>query len=297
MAPPFVAEEAWTLPVAPIDRRLFSPLDGGTVDGALDGVAITPATGYRFSGFTRDVSATGWEVAAVTAFLIVPRIRRRIDNSVSFNFRSEGLFGRDTKTLGMDKLMHGFEAYLLADILQAAIANRVDDDRSATITAGIVAAGISTLAESLDGFSSTGFSHEDALVNLAGVGFSVIRNLTPTLHNMVDFRWSLRPTFDGSLGITEQRLDRSRYLLAFQFAGLDRFERTPLRFLELHLGYHASGFTSADRAAGEPLQRHLYVGIGFNVQALFARRPTRRVERIARDVFDYIQIPWVAADL
>lgn len=278
----------------------FGPMDLSTyrLQPAGNTATVPQAhTAYRLSGFSRDVSAAGWEVGLASAYVLLPRIVRRADSSVGFSIRSEGLFGRDTKSLGMDKLLHGFKAYVLTDVLQAAIAHRTGDDRSAIITAGILGAGLSTIAEVLDGFSPTGFNPEDAAVNIAGAGFSMLRNSVPALHDVLDFRLSLDPAFDGSLSTTEGRLDRSRYLLAFQPGGMPVFERTPLRFVELHLGYYASGFTAADRAAGEPLRRHVYVGIGFNVQALFSRRPARRVERIARDLFDYVQIPWVATDL
>lgn len=286
IAPSPVAQPGWT------DPGLVPMQDDGS------DVAMQPGdTGYALSGFTRDISATGWEVAAATAYVLAPRFVRRAESSTGFTIRSEGLFGRDTKSLGMDKLLHGFKAYVLTDVLQAAIANRTGDDRSAIITAGLLGAGLSTVAELLDGFSPTGFNPEDAAVNIAGVGFSVLRNAVPALHDVIDFRLSLRPVFDGTLSSTEGRLDRSRYLLAVQLSGLPALERSPLRFVELHLGYHASGFTSADRAAGEPLRRTVYVGIGFNVQALFARRPDRRIERVARDIFDYVQIPWAAVEL
>jgi hypothetical protein len=68
-----------------------------------------------------------------------------------------------------------------------------------------------------------------------------------------------------------------------------------LRFVELQTGYYARGIFSANRALGEMPRRHIFFGIGFNVQQLFANKPRSKVERWAKGAFDYLQVPYTAA--
>lgn len=236
-----------------------------------------------------------WEIGAVAAYITVPRIARRIKQSAPFHFHSEGWFGKSTYSLGMDKMLHAYKTYVITDVLQSVIARRTGDTRGAAITAGIVGAGLMTWAEVFDGFSTTtGFSYEDGLVHLAGAGVSVLRNTVPGLRDKVDFRLEFKPKFDGTMKDTRGRLAQSKYLIAVQLDGFKRFERSPLRFAELQFGYYARGFSAAERLAGDPLKRRLFVGVGFNVQALFSRKPKSSAERIARGAFDYIQVPYTA---
>ncbi len=84
--------------------------------------------------------------------------------------------------------------------------------------------------------------------------------------------------------------DRHKYLLAFKLDGFDTFRDTPLRYLELHLGYYARGYDQYD---GLPWQvderfRTVYVGVGLNVGRLL--KPLWDTQR-----FNYIQMPYTYA--
>jgi len=257
--------------------------------------APPPETRYSLNSFGRDTGTVGWEVAAVVAAVTATRFKDITEGGGDFRFKSEGFFGRDTSSLGMDKLHHAWKTYVLADVLQGLIEKRTGNNRSAAYSAAAISLGVMTYAEILDGFTKrTGFSNEDFAIHFAGAGFALVRNAVPGLRQKLDFRTQINPAALGrDLRLTDQLAER-RFLFAGQLSGWQRFEDTPWRFVELHAGYFGRGFSDAERARGAPLKRRLYVGVGFNVQQLFARKPRSFVGRVARGAFDYIQLPYTS---
>jgi len=256
-------------------------------------VRLDQAGPYRFSTFTNHVGKAGLEVGAIAAIITVPRIIRRANGSDGFHFKSEGWFGKTNYSLGMDKMHHAFKTYVIADVMQSVIARRTGDKKGAAITGGLLGLGFMTYAEVFDGFSeTTGFSYEDGLIHFAGAGLSVLRNVVPGLRDKIDYRMEAAPSFKKADNYLGDPLYDRRYLIATQLAGFKGLERSPLRFVELQAGYYARGFSPQDRAMGAPIKRQLYVGLGFNVQQLFARKPKSKIERWVKGAFDYVQLPY-----
>ncbi len=85
----------------------------------------------------------------------------------------EGFFGKGTKNGGMENLGHAYSAFVISDFFTHRIRAAGWDPRQAAVTGAILSLGVQTLVEVFDGFSdSHGFSHEDMVMNLAGVTFS-----------------------------------------------------------------------------------------------------------------------------
>ena len=155
---------------------------------------------------------------------------------------------------------------------------------------------IQTMVEVFDGFSADhGFTYEDIIVDAAGAAFSYFRNIIPGMREKVDFRFEYVPS--GNQGTFSPHSDYSgqKYILALKLAGFEAFEDTPLRFVELHAGYFARGFTSREMRRGESRRRTPYFAIGLNLQELFFGRP-QADEPIAktygRRFFEYVQVPY-----
>lgn len=250
---------------------------------------------YRFSTFEDEASSVRWEIAGMAAAMTATRFKDVTTGGSDFHFKSEGWFGRSTKTLGMDKLHHAWKTYVVTDVLQTIIARRTGEKRSAATTSALLGTGLMAYAEVLDGFTGrTGFSNEDMVAHMAGASLSLARNRIPGLRNKVDFRMLYLPRRRGNdLRLVNQMAQR-KYQVAVQLSGFRRFEDRPLRFVEVHLGYYGRGFTDLEKARGDPLRRRVYVGIGFNVQQLFTAEPKSRVERIARGSLDYVQLPYTS---
>lgn len=250
---------------------------------------------YRLSTLGRDTGKVGWEVGGLVAAMTATRFKDITKGGASFRFKDEGFFGKNTQSLGMDKLHHAWKTYVIADVLQGIIEKRTGETRSAAYSAAAISFGLLAYGEVLDGFTErTGFSNEDMVAHAAGAGFALARNAIPGLRQKLDFREQINPSGLGKdLRLVDQ-LGERKFLFAMQLSGWKRLEDTPWRFVELHAGYFARGFTDAQRARGDPLRRRLYVGIGFNVQQLFARKPKSFVGRVARGAFDYIQLPYTS---
>lgn len=183
----------------------------------------------------------------------------------------------------------------MTDVLQTIIARRTGDKREAAMSSALLGTGLMAYAEVLDGFTKrTGFSNEDMLAHMAGAGFSLARNRIPGLRNKVDFRMHYLPRGRGNDFRLVNQMAQRKYLIATQLSGFRRFENSPLRFVEVHLGYFGRGFTEVERARNDPLRRRVYVGIGFNVQQLFSAEPKSRLERMARGTLDYVQLPYTS---
>jgi hypothetical protein len=256
-----------------------------------------PAAGdERYSSFGRQAATVKWEVAAFAAYVTALHLDSTIAHYESFHFQDEGWFGKSTRNLGVDKLTHAFNAYLLTEILEWRIRRKTHGAEGGPLTAAILAMGLVTYGEIYDGLKDdSGFSYQDSVFNLAGAGLSVLRNTVPGLKEKLDFRLLLIPNSDIYTFTGKRHYAQQRFLLALQFAGFEGLRQSPLRFVELHAGYYAKNFTTRERERGEIPQRKIFFGVGLNLQELFFRSPRSRAGRAARSVLDYLQLPYTAA--
>jgi len=270
-------------------------------------------TRYSSDVFVRQALSIPWRLGGATAAITLTGIANWNWGSSSFHFHREGWFGKHTKSLGMDKLGHGYSAFVLTEFFSDGIVKSTADRRHGFYTAGLLAIGMMTYIEVFDGFSKDhGFSPEDLAVDAAGVAFSIIRRAVPGLREKVDFRLLYTPdkaTFASLRCFPRPSCDREgkttarspvtdysnqRYLLAFKLAGFKPLDRTPLRLVELHAGYYARGFTAEAEARGDPLRRRLFLGVGVNVGELLFPKRHGWLGKAARSALEYLQVPRTA---
>jgi hypothetical protein len=258
---------------------------------------------YRVATFRRETKAVRWEVVGAAAAITATRIGRLVKRGPTFTFKNEGWFGKSTDSLGMDKIHHAFKTYVIADVLQGLIRKRSGNaesgpesgSKSGVISGALIGLGLMTYGELYDGLTKGhGWSNEDMVAHMAGAGFAVLRNSVPGLREKIDFRMLTMPTFRGDQTDLTNLLAQRKYLFAAQLSGFKTFERSPLRFVELHLGYYGRGFTEKDRALGLPLRRRLYFGVGINLQQLFPKKPKSTVFRLSKGALDYFQLPYTS---
>lgn len=248
----------------------------------------------RYASFGSQIGAVKWEVGAIFAYITVSQIivTKEVE---SFHFQDEGWFGKSTENLGVDKLTHAFNSYVIAEFLQARIRRKSGGAAQGATTAAVLATGLMAWSELFDAHkTSSGWSNQDLIANIAGAGFSVVRNSVPGMKQKLDFRLLVTPNSDVYTLKGKEHYAQQRFFLALQLAGFSQLEHGPLRLIELHAGYHAKGFTARERARGDPLQRRIFYGIGLNLNELFFKRPRSRVARAASSVLDYIQPPYTA---
>ena len=199
-------------------------------------------------------------------------------------FESEGWFAEDTKEGGADKLGHLWFAYAASHGLGALYRHWGYKERAAGKLGALSSLGLTTLMEVGDSFSSKyGFSYEDAAMNAVGAGVGYLLWTRPDIARWIDLRVEWEPNSAASDIFTDY--DNLKYLIAVKLEAAPSLRTSPLRFLELHAGYYARGYS---RPAKVGRQRNLYVGIGINVSQILREVGHPRVGRF----FNYVQAPY-----
>jgi len=201
--------------------------------------------------------------------------------TVSPHAESEGWFGNDTSSGGADKLGHMFTSHVATHGLAALYEHWDFDQDDAALYGAMSSFIIMGYMEFGDSFSNYGFSGEDFVANTAGALWGYLTYRDPVLANRIDFRWEygIHPTKTDL--VTDY--ENSKFLFALKLNGFERFQDSWMKHLEFHLGYYTRGFQD-----DEPdRERNLYMGLGFNLTDMFARRGHRKTAKALR----YLQVP------
>ena len=264
-------------------------------------VTVTTRDGFEnparrnYASFGEDVKAIKWEFAAVAGYYTAINAPKLLKDPQWPSFQSEGWFGRSTNNVGVDKLAHAYSAYVISELLYGRLKRNTDDAPGIEITAAALASGVMLWTEAFDSIEPTsGWSWEDVTFNTMGAGFSLLRNSVPGLDEKLDFRLMIEPNDDIYTISGKEHFQQQRYFLALKPAGFEAFDNSPLRYLELHLGYHGDDFLLEDRAAGIVPKRHIFVGLGINLRELLFKDSKSTVGKAAGEVLDYFQLPYTA---
>jgi hypothetical protein len=290
--PPLDAGPAETLPslltAAAVQAELAS------ADQAQAPEAIATRDSQTRLSFGEHAKSIKTELGVTFAYMTAVNLLKIANRgSVSgFSFKDEGLFGKDTSNLGVDKLVHAHNSYMLTDLLAARIRKNTGTTRGTALSGAVLSSGFMLYSEIYDGFKG-GFGFYDLAFNSMGAGFAVLRDTTPGLEEKLDFRVLLIPNRNIYSPTGKEHYRQLRYLFALKLSGFEEIERSPLRFVELHAGYYATGFTRREERRGELPERKPFVGVGLNIsELLFGRTPRTRVARAGAEVLDYWQPPY-----
>lgn len=290
------------LPFAPDTPALAVPvslvgpqLDEDEVSVTAPGSEEPIVAGRDYASFGEDVKAIKWEALAVFGYYTAINSPKLFRNPTWPSTQTEGWFGRDTNNLGVDKLAHAYSAYVVSEILHARLRRKTGDAPGIEWTSAALASGAMLWAELFDSIEpDSGWSWEDVAFNSLGAGFSVIRNAVPGLDEKLDFRLMIMPNENIYTFAGKEHFRQQRYFFALKPSGFKGLQRTPLRFVEFHLGYRGDDFLNEDRAAGLTPKRHVFVGLGLNLREIFFKQPRSKVGRAVGDVLDYFQPPYTA---
>lgn len=198
----------------------------------------------------------------------------------------EGWFESDTKYGGADKLGHMYSTYLWSYGFSALFEYWGMSEEKSLIYAPLTSWVFQGMMEVGDSFSETqGFSYEDLVMNTLGAAFYYVREKYPSVKETIDFRLEYVPDFNSDQDIFTQ-YDSMKYLMALKFSGFESMEDTPMKYLELQVGYYTQGYE--DRQAYDKQERVVYAGIGLNAsEVLKALGWTKTSE-----VLHYYQLPY-----
>ena len=140
--------------------------------------------------------------------------------------------------------------------------------------------------------TDSGFSYQDIVFNTAGAAFSVLRHTVPGLEEKLDFRLMMVPNSNVYSFKGKRHYEQQHFLLSLELAGFRKLEASPLRLVELQVGYRGKDFTLADRAAGIPPKRDIFFGVALNIKQLFFKNSRSRVGRMIGSGLNYFQLPY-----
>ncbi|HEY5930150.1 MAG TPA: DUF2279 domain-containing protein [Burkholderiales bacterium] len=218
----------------------------------------------------------------------------------SFHTVSEGWFGQDTYAGGADKLGHGFSAYLGMRLATWALDWAGNDHSDSIRTASLLSLGTFMAIEALDGFTAQyGFSPEDALISIAGIGLGYAQERYPQLDDVLDFRVRYQRSDDAKrLGEYDPISDYSgqTFFLVAKAAGIPALRKSPwTRYLELAIGYGTRGYEPNDGTPVDP-HRLLYAGISLNLSEIlndtvFRKHRGGTAQRVTNGILEFVQVP------
>lgn len=276
--------------IADADRRLRTR---ALVGGYAAGVALY---GY-FSWWGKDVQRN---VVNDDGTVTVETLPNRTSN---FHWSDEGWFGSDSVAGGADKLGHAFAFYASTRLLTTALHEWAGQSRADAIgLAAATSAAVSLAIEVFDGYTlEYGFSWQDMVMNLLGIGAGMLLEKQPRLDELVDLRLQYWPSADArKYGQSNPFNDYSgqTYLLVFKASGVPELQRSPwLRYFELQFGYGSRGYAPhpGPYAPEQPVkERNLYVGIGLNVTEVLRRtvfKEPSTARRVTETFLEYLQLP------
>ena len=235
-----------------------------------------------------------WEAVGIMAYTTT--IQTQLTNlNTGFHFHDEGWFGRDTANLGIDKLTHAFNGYLFSEFLGWRIARKTGDRARAAVPAAMMGFGLQLYGEMFDAFkTSSGFSVQDVVFNGLGASLSAVRHIVPGLASKLDFRLMLMPNKRGFSRSGKKHYEQQRFLLSLELAGFKTLENSPLRFVEIQVGYRGKNFSNRDRAMGIKPDRDIFFGVALNLKEIFFKNSRSFAGRAISAGLDYFQIPYTA---
>jgi hypothetical protein len=203
---------------------------------------------------------------------------------------NEGWFEKTTSNGGSDKLGHFYTNYLTTRAISPLYEHWGYTPQASALYGSLTSILLSGfLIEIGDGFSEHGFSTQDFVADSFGALSGYLLYLNPSLEKKIDFRFEYNPFTDtGVKNQTDFTTDyeRMKHLMAIKAKGFEIFEDTPLKYLELHLGYYSRHFNH-DSLPLEGRERNIYVGLGVNLSELL--NPT--IGQYAK-FFNYFQVPY-----
>ena len=280
-----------------------SALDGPIRPITLDEAAMEPAwanhvprASATHRSFGSQIGSIKTELLILAAYFSAQSGKKLFRETTDFHFKSEGWFGKNTTNLGADKMLHAFDTYLIAEILHMRLHKNTHASEGDAVTAAAMASTLMALNEISDGIEpDSGYSLEDVAMNTAGAMFSVLRNTVPGMREKVSFKIEIVPNDDIYSYRGKKHYEQQRYMLSLKGRGFDALDNTPLRFLDLQLGYYASDFLNEDRAAGIVPKQHVFLGVGLNLgEILFGRKKTTSFSKGADLALDYLQLPYTS---
>ncbi len=221
-------------------------------------------------------------------------------SSSEFRVRHEGWFEQDSPNGGADKLGHGYSTYVATRLMTKGFQWAGHSQKQAAQLAGLTAGTLSLGVEIMDGFTEKyGFSTEDTIINLAGIGLGVLFETYPEWDEKFDIRLIYWTSDDAKrLEDYDPVADYSgqTYLLVTKASGFPTIRDIVwTRYLEIAIGYGTRGYQPTDGTDTQPKYRNLYYGVSLNLSQLLNdwvfKNDHTPLQTVTENMSEYLQMP------
>lgn len=222
-----------------------------------------------------------------------------------FSFRDEGWFSKDTYAGGTDKLAHFYSHYTL-DRISYYMYRQSGLSRSDALKHSLIlATSVGLLIEVGDGISHYGFSFNDLISDMAGIGLGHLLNYDAYLDELIGLQlwWWHDDTATGQHKRGQKLRDpvddynNQKYVLNFRMAAIPILrDFSPTRYLNIDVGYFSRGFK--DSPVDAQLQKTLYTGLSINVSQVLRDLFPNSDSGYAVSTFSrFYQFPYTSIDV
>jgi hypothetical protein len=198
-----------------------------------------------------------------------------------------------------DKFGHAFGAYTTKRLATFLFRSTGDSRLKANLMGAGYSELVTLLLEVGDGLSTRyGFDPWDVVYNNAGIVLGFMLDQFPVLDRMFAFQieWVPTKTFRKDFTSFSEKSDITtdysgqKILFVTKLGGIPYVSRTPLRYVNVDLGYFSRGYGNNEWSHDT---RDVYVGLSVNFSiALGDLLPTGYASSTAQTVFNYIHVPY-----
>jgi len=224
---------------------------------------VAPKARFESVGLVDAAASVPLESLGLVALITYTGFKDWKWGSASFRFNSEGWFGMQTGSGGLDKLGHVYGPYMTSELLYWRLGATHHDHWVSSLYPPLFSTLLYQYIELFDGYSvDHGYSYEDTIMDGVGVTLSFLRHRFPGFGRVFDYRLFYYPSGGRSF---QPMIDYEgqKFFGALKLAGVPGLERTPLRYLELLAGYYTRGFPRYAHA--DEKSTHFVLGVGLSL--------------------------------
>jgi hypothetical protein len=216
----------------------------------------------------------------------------------------ERWFQGDTDSGGADKIGHCYAHYVVTRIGYSLFSYTEQTQTRALIYGGLSGFLVGFIVELGDAFTGEyGFSYEDLISDVVGVGIGIVLDMYPALDHFIGFTGHYWPSRgfreDRNKSILNFAGDYSgwKYIFNLKLEGLFYLGlHLPvfLRYVQFDFGYYTRNYTSYDNLINRyDASRHWFIGISINMREV-ARETfyfNKKASWLAEQPFKYYHVP------
>lgn len=274
------------------------PVRGGETSEVAIKLPINLYDSYAFSRERSPYVRTSLYVSAPTFFIIYGFSTWGWKVEEGFTLNPETYRGEDAVHGGADKFGHLYAAYVIkrfsSFLFRASGSSGVKANFEGAIFSEIIMLG----SEIGDGFSKGyGFDPYDVMFNNIGILIGMLIDCSPVLDRIFAIQFEYVPSREmrEDFSISDNRdlptdYGGSKYILAMKLSGIPYISLTPLRYINIDLGYYSRGY---DQRYVRKKTKNVFLGFSINFSiALGDILPVGYTSSTLQTFFNYFHLPW-----